>query len=208
MAWPGRNPCTCTQFWKKHALNHLTRARTTSPQPTNYLKPTYVLSQSPYLEFRVVHPLEYGLRAGLAAGSGSGAAKGGEEAARRGAEEGGAPAPPEERQDLRLRRRRHGVLVGTVSGVYGLSLAGDFANFLATNKPAECRWIDKGWATFRSGPRKGGPNAHIRGRRTKPISSSISLTSHMKYKLWTLKSFILHQTIFKNNFNLSTWCPH
>jgi len=119
------------------------------------------LSQSPYLEFRVVHPLEYGLRAGLAAGSGSGAAKGGEEAARRGAEEGGAPAPPEERQDLRLRRRRHGVLVGTVSGVYGLSLAGDFANFLAT-KPADCRWIDKGWATFRSGLFHGkGARMHI-----------------------------------------------
>ena len=116
------------------------------PQPTNYLKPTHVLSQSPYLEFRVVHPLEHGLGAGLAAGSGSGAVEGGEEAARRGAEEGGAPAPPEERQDLRLRRRRHGEL----SGWYGLGslrlrpLAGD-------QKPAECRWIDEGWATFLSG---------------------------------------------------------
>lgn len=66
----------------------------------------------PILEFRVVHPLEHGLGAGLAASSGSGAVEGGEEAARRGAEEGGAPAPPEERHDLRLRRRRHGELSG------------------------------------------------------------------------------------------------
>jgi hypothetical protein len=100
------------------------------------------------------------------------------------------------------------------SGWYGLgslrSLAGwglcEFSGYQACRLPMDRQGL--GYFSFWAVPRKGGPNAHIRGRRTKPISSSISLTSHMKYKLWTLKSFILHQTILKNNFNLSTWCPH
>lgn len=103
---------------------------------------------SPYLEFRVIHPLEHDLGAGLAAGGGGGrAAEGGEEAARRGcggavrAEGGGAPAPPEERQRL----RRHGDLPG-LYGLASLQPLTAVVNFLASR----CRWIEKGWAAFLS----------------------------------------------------------
>ena len=112
-SWPGLAetpaPAPNSEQHPRYIISHTSSCH----QPTNYIKHTST-EPRPYLEFRVVHPLEHDHGARLAAGGGGGAAEGREEAVRCGcgggarAEGGGAPAPPEERQ----RMRRHGDLLG------------------------------------------------------------------------------------------------